>query len=68
MTELSIQRSIKNASALLLWKRGEEGGYLENVDVKILENGIVQLRVPAREEKLITHISNVVIVVGEKTP
>ena len=47
---------------LLLWKRGEEDSYLENVDVKILQDGIVQIRNKAKNEKITTHVSNVIIV------
>ncbi|MBW2662377.1 MAG: hypothetical protein JRD93_10410 [Deltaproteobacteria bacterium] len=52
----------QKTNVLLLWKRGEAGSLLENVDVTVLQDGVVQIRNPAKKETLTTHISNVVII------
>ena len=54
----------KTKNVLLLWKRGEADSLLENVDVTVLQDGIVQIRNPAKKETITTHISNVVIISG----
>jgi len=62
MQKLKKQGPHKKTGVLLLWKRGEEDSYLENVDVKILQDGIVQIQNKAKDEKITTHVSNVIIV------
>ena len=57
----------KKTNVLLLWKRGEAGSFLENVDVTVLEDGVVQIRNPAKKETLTTHISNIVIISKEES-
>ena len=52
----------KKTNVLLLWRRGEAGSLLENVDVTIVQDGVVQIRNPAKKETLTTHISNIVII------
>ncbi len=55
----------KETNVLLLWKRGEEGSFLENVDVTVLRDGVVQIRNTPNKEKITTHIGNVVIISKE---
>ena len=62
MQKLKKHGPHENTGVLLLWKRGEEDSYLENVDVKILQDGVVQIQNKAKKEKITTHVSNVVIV------
>ena len=57
----------KKTNVLLLWRCGEERSYLENVDVTVLEDGVVQIRNPAKKETLTTHISNIVIISEEES-
>ena len=52
----------KKTNVLLLWKRGEAGSLLEDVDVTVLQDGVVQIKNPVRNETITTHISNVVII------
>jgi len=52
----------QKTNVLLLWKRGEAGSLLENVDVTVLQDGVVQIRNPAKKEKFTCHISNIVII------
>ena len=59
--------SNEKTNVLLLWKRGEAGSLLENVDVTVFQNGVVQIRNLAEKETLTTHISNVVIISKEET-
>ena len=47
----------QKTNALLLWKRGEAGSLLENVDVAVLQDGVVQIRNFAEKETLTIHIS-----------
>ena len=62
MERLTKHDSRERTNVLLLWKRGEKGSYLKNVDVKILQDGVVQIRNPVNKETLTTHISNVIII------
>jgi len=59
--------SNEKTNVLLLWKRGEAGSLLENVDVTVLQDGVVQIRNPAKKETLTTHISNIVIISEEES-
>jgi len=62
MEKLTKYGSHEMTNVLLLWKRGEEGSCLKNVDVKILRDGVVQIRNPANKETITTHISNAIII------
>jgi hypothetical protein len=61
MNNGKIQFSQKT-KVFLLWKRGEAGSLLENVDVTVLKDGVVQIRNPDKREIITTHISNVIII------
>jgi hypothetical protein len=52
-------------NVLLLWKRGEKGSLLEDVDVTVYQDGVVHIHNTPNKEKLTTHISNVVIIAKE---
>ena len=65
MSESKKHDFIEKTNVLLLWKRGEEGSLLKNVDVKIFKDGVVQIRDHGNKEKLTCHISNVVIISKE---
>jgi len=56
--------SDKKTSVLCLWKRGEEGSYLENAEVKIYDDGVVMIKNLENKETMTTHMSNVVIIQG----
>ena len=58
----TLFHSDKKTSVLCLWKRGEEGSYLKNTDVKIYGDGIVMIDDFENKETVTTHISNVVII------
>jgi hypothetical protein len=64
MNNGKIQFSQKT-NVLLLWKRGEAGSLLENVDVTVLQDGVVQIHNPTDKETIATHISNVIIISKE---
>ncbi len=54
--------SNEKTNVLLLWRRGEAGSLLENVDVTVLQDGVVQIYNSTDKETITTHISNVVII------
>ena len=59
---LTKHESYKNTGVLLLWRRGEADSFLEKVDVKIFQDGIVQIENSEKKERITTHVSNIAIV------